>query len=190
MFGISTAMNAVRNLTLKKMNNHMCEKGCQPYVHTFCVECDLEKLNIKKMNKVKAILCDLDGTLALCHEGRDIYDATTCDLDHLNIPVAEIVKAFWYTCEVVFVSGRQEKFREPTEKFIQEHLPQFKNKSYKLLMRKTGDVRPDEIVKKEIYDGEIAPNYDVFFVLDDRNKVVKMWRELGLTCLQVAEGNF
>lgn len=34
------------------MNNHMCEKGCQPYVHTFCVECDFEKLNIRKMNKV------------------------------------------------------------------------------------------------------------------------------------------
>ena len=27
-------------------------------------------------------------------------------------------------------------------------------------------------------------------VLDDRNQVVKMWRENGLTCLQVAEGDF
>jgi adenylate cyclase class IV len=57
-------------------------------------------------------------------------------------------------------------------------------------MRKTGDNRPDNIVKKEIFDSNIKNNYYIEFVLDDRNKVVKMWRELGLTCLQVADGNF
>ena len=28
------------------------------------------------------------------------------------------------------------------------------------------------------------------FAVEDRNSVVKMWRDLGLTCMQVAEGNF
>ena len=37
----------------------------------------------------------------------------------------------------------------------------------------------------------LLSEYDVAGVLDDRDQVVKMWRnELGLTCLQVAEGNF
>jgi hypothetical protein len=30
----------------------------------------------------------------------------------------------------------------------------------------------------------------VVLCLDDRNSVVKLWRDLGLTCLQVAEGDF
>ena len=38
----------------------------------------------------------------------------------------------------------------------------------------------------ELTDG----NYNVKFVLDDRNRVVEMWRSLGLTCLQVADGDF
>ena len=31
---------------------------------------------------------------------------------------------------------------------------------------------------------------DIFLVVDDRNKVVDMWRSLGLTVFQVADGNF
>lgn len=36
----------------------------------------------------------------------------------------------------------------------------------------------------------VVPTKEILCVLDDRNKVVKMWRELGLTCLQMAEGDF
>jgi hypothetical protein len=57
-------------------------------------------------------------------------------------------------------------------------------------MRKYGDFRQDSIVKREIYERFIAPDYDILCVLDDRNSVVSMWREIGLTCLQVAEGDF
>jgi hypothetical protein len=31
---------------------------------------------------------------------------------------------------------------------------------------------------------------DVFMTVDDRQKVVDMWRDLGLTCFQVAPGDF
>ena len=57
-------------------------------------------------------------------------------------------------------------------------------------MRKEGDNRPDEVVKEEIFNENIRGNYSVRFVLDDRSKVVDMWRQLGLKCLQVAEGDF
>jgi len=57
-------------------------------------------------------------------------------------------------------------------------------------MRPTGDNRKDAIVKREIFDREIRDRYRILFVLDDRNQVVDMWRELGLTCLQVAPGDF
>lgn len=57
-------------------------------------------------------------------------------------------------------------------------------------MRKNNDFRPDEEIKKEIYFDKIINNYNILFILDDRAKVVKMWRELKLTCLQVDDGDF
>ena len=48
---------------------------------------------------------------------------------------------------------------------------------------------PDEILKKKMLDTFVDID-DVFLVVDDRNKVVKMWRDLGLTTFQVAEGDF
>jgi hypothetical protein len=58
-------------------------------------------------------------------------------------------------------------------------------------MRKTGDRRADNIVKRELFEARVRNKYNIDFVLDDRNQVVDMWRnELKLTCLQVAEGDF
>jgi hypothetical protein len=61
---------------------------------------------------------------------------------------------------------------------------------YELFMRKTSDSRKDTIIKKEIFFDNINGLYNVRFVLDDRNSVVANWRSMGLTCLQVAEGDF
>jgi hypothetical protein len=61
---------------------------------------------------------------------------------------------------------------------------------YRLIMRATGDMRKDSIIKQELLEREIVPNSFVDFVLDDRNQVVDMWRSLGLTCLQVDYGDF
>ena len=58
-------------------------------------------------------------------------------------------------------------------------------------MLKTGDVRKDSIVKKELYQAHVEGQFFVQFVLDDRNQVVDLWRlELGLPCLQVNYGDF
>jgi hypothetical protein len=59
-----------------------------------------------------------------------------------------------------------------------------------LLMRPSGDSRPDSVVKRELYERYVAPRHTVTAVLDDRNAVVRMWRDLGLTVLQVADGDF
>lgn len=57
-------------------------------------------------------------------------------------------------------------------------------------MRPAGDHRRDAIVKRELFDLHIRHQYRVTHVLDDRTQVVQMWRALGLTCLQVADGDF
>jgi hypothetical protein len=59
-----------------------------------------------------------------------------------------------------------------------------------LHMRAHGDNRPDHVVKRELYRRRIKSRYKVTAVLDDRMKVVRMWRGLGLTVLQVADGDF
>ena len=148
----------------------------------------------------KAIICDLDGTLALKHDGRSWYDASTSDLDNPNKPVLALLRfvqeANWHglnteqDCQIIFLSGRQEKDREPTEKFLEKH----RLNRYPLFMRTTDDFRNDIVIKKELYEENVKGNYEILFVLDDRNSekcpVVDMWRELGLACFQVADGNF
>lgn len=153
------------------------------------------KNDVEKMEEIEglpsAIICDLDGTLALLN-GRNPYDASTCENDKLNDPVAHILHCVHQTglgAKIIFVSGRENKYREQTLKFLDKH--GFSKIIHEgLFMRETGDNRDDRIVKKEIFDANIKGKYNIKFVLDDRNKVVEMWRSIGLTCFQVAEGNF
>lgn len=150
-----------------------------------------QEIEYKELNHnlPRAIICDLDGTLALLN-GRDPYDANGCEEDGINPAVSVILEQ--YPGNIIFVSGREDKYRKQTERWLDEYGYGFNAVTRKnVFMRKTGDYRKDSIVKKEIYDRYIKANYAVEFVLDDRDCVVKMWREkLGLRCLQVAPGDF
>jgi hypothetical protein len=57
-------------------------------------------------------------------------------------------------------------------------------------MRPENDMRKDSVVKSELFWEHVAPNYNVQFVLDDRDQVVDFWRSIGLVCWQVAPGDF
>ncbi len=145
----------------------------------------------------KAIIVDLDGTLALIND-RSPYDATNADKDHPNIPVVELVKAMHAQgYEIVFLSGREAKYEAPTRRFIEQHVCEHEDTcierpiQYELFMRNTSDQRKDSIVKRELYETYVAPKYNVMFTVDDRPQVVRMWRnELGLTCLQINDVEF
>lgn len=135
----------------------------------------------------KAILCDLDGTLALLN-GRNPFDATDCDKDVLNGPVAHILATYKQAgYAILLLSGRQDKHRDATLRFLEQH-----GIAYDMLqMRITGDDRKDAIVKKQLFEETIRDKYYIEFVLDDRNQVVDMWRdELKLPCFQVYYGDF
>lgn len=135
----------------------------------------------------KAVICDLDGTLSLLN-GRDPYNAATCDNDLLNEPVAAALKiAKQQGYQVILLSGREDKFREPTVRFLDKHQIGYDL----LLMRTSNDFRKDNIIKRELFEGEIQGKYFVEFLLDDRNQVVDMWRkDLHLPCFQVNYGDF
>lgn len=135
-------------------------------------------------SKEAAIICDLDGTLAI-HNGRSPYDTSKCDTDILCNEVASILTNM--VGHVIFVSGRDEKFRDKTKAWLDAN---FTAKPYELYMRPLDDRREDSIVKQELYDNFIKGRFNIRFVLDDRNRVVDMWRRNGLKCFQVADGNF
>lgn len=138
------------------------------------------------MSKREAIIVDIDGTVAR-HPQRGHHDYDKVSADEPIPAIINLVNLLADEYYVVYVSGRPDKCREDTMEWLLEHgLPY----PVWLFQRKTGDYRADDIVKRELYDAHIAEHFDVKYVLDDRNRVVKMWRELGLTVLQVAEGDF
>lgn len=128
---------------------------------------------------------DIDGTLAHMHD-RSPYDWSKVGNDMVDIPIAWLTSILFRSVSVILVSGRDASCHKETQDWLAKNSICYT----KLIMRKEGDNRPDEVVKEEIFNEHIRGNYNVRFVLDDRNKVVDMWRQLGLKCLQVAEGDF
>jgi predicted kinase len=135
----------------------------------------------------EAILVDIDGTVALIAD-RSPYDMSRVGEDKPNHAVITAVRAMHaFGHHIVFCSGRTDDCRGVTERWLAEHV----GVAYQgLFMRVAGDVREDSIVKAEIFEREIRHRWAVTGVFDDRNQVVRMWRALGLTVFQVAEGNF
>jgi predicted kinase len=137
-------------------------------------------------------LVDLDGTLALMN-GRSPYDETRVGEDLPNRPVIEVVKALIESgLTPIYLSGRTAGCREATEKWLVEHLGLWHTRTggVRLFMRKVGDQRPDWQVKLDLFNAHVRDNCAVLLAIDDRNQVVKLWRQMGLTCLQVADGEF
>lgn len=135
----------------------------------------------------KAIICDIDGTLALIYN-RNPFDASRAEMDLINEPVARIIRQYEQLgYQIILLSGRSVTHRVQTMNWLQAHTIPY----HGLFMRKEKDMRKDSIIKKELYEAHVKGLYYVDFVLDDRNQVVDMWRkELDLLCLQVYYGDF
>lgn len=135
-----------------------------------------------------AIIVDIDGTIANMNDTRGPFDWHKVDLDTPVIDVIRVVRELSKTHSVIFLSGREDSCRQLTEDWLLKHY----GSDFAILhMRKEGDFRKDAIIKKEIYINKILPFFNVRASFDDRDQVVHMWREeLGLTCFQVAYGNF
>jgi len=131
-----------------------------------------------------AILVDIDGTLAHM-QGRSPYDPTLYHTDTVDEVVRDLLRVHWGDTIIVF-SARDDTYQEVTEDWLSEHAIPY----HDIYLRPAGDTRNDAIVKDEMFEQHIAGKYNVRFVLDDRDRVVQMWRAKGLKALQVADGNF
>ncbi len=148
------------------------------------------------MTKEKAIIFDIDGTLAdishrleLFKQGKKKEFYGLMGDDGINEPVLMMLEALntCYKINFLFVTGRMERHRAKTAKWLFDNTC-YSGKQNKLLMRKENDYRNDAIVKKEIYEEYIKDNYDVIAVFDDRKRVVEMWLPLGLFVFDVGQG--
>ncbi|WP_433544687.1 AAA family ATPase [Streptomyces sp. CA-294286] len=134
-----------------------------------------------------AVMCDIDGTLALTGD-RGPYDFTRCGLDVLNPSVRDALCAFRqaHGDVLVLLSGRGEEFREQTEEWLARHDVPYDE----LWMRPARDQRRDDVVKAELFDAHVRRRYAVRVSLDDRDRVVELWRRMGLPTWQVNYGRF
>ena len=125
-------------------------------------------------------------------------------LDEPNFPVIKMAQLFKDDgFKIVIFSGRNDRSFDATTQWLHDHYvpydllvmrpDKFKDKSWPIADGNpaTAAMRfmPDEILKKEMLDTFVDID-DVFLVVDDRDKVVKMWRDLGLNTFQVAPGDF
>ncbi len=120
--------------------------------------------------------------------GRGPYDWGRVGSDLPHEAVIAAVRAMHAAGNaIVFCSGRDEIARSETEAWLDLYV----GVPYEaLFMRPEGDNRKDAVVKREIFETEIEGRWRIAGVFDDRQQVVRMWRELGLTVFQVAEGDF
>lgn len=157
---------------------------------------------------------DLDGTLALNdHRKHFIADKKNKRWDEFykacvdDLPNAAIINLLQTLIEVacgecgakvstnsdLFIfSGRSVFVKKETINWLLKYaglLPQYSHEI--LMMRPHGDSTPDDELKKRWYEELSQEDKDrLVCVFDDRQKVVDMWRSIGVTCLQVAKGYF
>lgn len=136
-----------------------------------------------------SVIFDLDGTLAFLGD-RSPYDASRAEHDEINEAVRFVYEAIRRgkpETAILIVSGREDRWRAETERWLARHGIGYDA----LFMRRAGDRRKDTVVKREVYEREIVGRYTVRVVFEDRDQVVRLWRDdLGLPCFQVAWGDF
>ena len=147
----------------------------------------------------KIVIFDLDGTLALIDKRRDLatkdngkfdwdvfFDPKNIDLDLPNQPVidmANLLSKQDYT--ILILSGRSDVTHQATMDWLNKHGVWFDN----LIMRTQDFLYTRDSDLKHMWLNTIGKDR-VAMVFDDRNQVVDMWRKSGLTCFQVADGDF
>ena len=154
--------------------------------------------------KSKTVIFDLDGTLAQCtdrlakaqihsdlknkkFDWNVFRDNGLLMKDTPHPQLLEILKMYVdIGYRIIIVTGRPDYLRDITMQWLaKNNIPGIAG----VYMRKADDHRQDSIIKKEILDNELK-DHDIHVVYEDRARVVDMWRENGITCFQVAKGDF
>ena len=148
----------------------------------------------------RIVIVDIDGTISKVGERLKYLNQEPKDWDSFyndcfeDEPIIEMVDLVYdlylQRYQLVFCTGRRESCREKTINWFNKYFEPEIAKHSKLLMRPNNDHRHDSEIKPELLKNAGIELDSIAFILEDRNSMVKKWRELGLICLQVAEGDF
>lgn len=158
------------------------------------------------------IIFDLDGTLANIEHRRHWVDKqqrgkhtnwdkffAECVNDTPIEPLCKLFKTLHAHHRLQIWSGRSETVYWDTVHWIGAHLfdgdtrwndPEEAYHYVRLRMRPAGDTSPDVELKARWLDMALAEGETIDYVIDDRQRVVDMWRRRGLLCLQCAAGDY
>ena len=153
---------------------------------------------------------DLDGTLALIDHRRHFIEGpnkdwraffAACVDDRPNLPVIRTLQTLRRGgAECWIWSGRSDEVQAETEEWLYRHgclkssmflhwEPFRPSEAFR--MRAAGDFTPDDQLKAKWLSEIEPPEFNrLTAVFDDRDKVVAMWRAAGVSCFQVATGDF
>ena len=148
---------------------------------------------------------DLDGTLALTeHRNWIIQDPEprsdkwrrfygACDKDAPNEQVIAVMDRMRLFADVWIWTGRSDEVRGKTVNWLAQYTTFMSGDLERgiLTMRQEGDYTPDDVLKKQWLDNMLVDDRRrLAATFEDRGRVVKMWRDAGVTCFQVAAGEF
>ena len=154
-----------------------------------------------------AIIFDIDGTLSdVAHRRHfvtngnrqwdEFFDAMVNDPPTRVTAIAAIING-WVTFaaardqtpfKLLVFTGRPDSHRQQTVDQLNNFVPGFLDNAA-LLMRKTGDYRPDTEVKREMLN-KVREHCNPTIVFDDRPSVIAMWKQEGLTVLEHDSGEW
>jgi len=141
------------------------------------------------------VVVDVDGTLANTSHRKHFVENKPKDWAAWNAGMAndtchedirQLVTELSLRREVIICTGREDTYRDVTEKWLNDHQIPFD----RVFMRRAKDYRTDSIVKTELLDQIRQWHGDPFLWIDDRNQVVDAIRAAGVRVLQVAPGDF
>jgi len=150
------------------------------------------------------IVTDIDGTIAgtskrihYLNESPKNFKKFYEEMSNSEeiLPVVSILRTMYNCCTCInrlcFCTGRPEAYREKTREWLEYCFGNIGSlERNPLLMRKTGDKRPDHIIKLELLkEAGITPK-NTLCIFEDRSRVVKAYRNAGFNVMQVAEGDY
>jgi hypothetical protein len=144
---------------------------------------------------------DLDGTLADISHRRHFVEGTerrwpefyrACVDDVPNEPVLRTLRFLYGGGADIWIwSGRSDEVLRQTELWLAAQSLYPHEEYGELRMRPAGDYTPDDALKRKWYESLAAVDKErLVAVFDDRDRMVRMWREIGVACFQVAPGDF
>lgn len=131
-------------------------------------------------SKRKAVIVDVDGTIASMQGVRKPFDWDKVSLDIPRYPIISMVQGLIEDgYEPVFLSGRDGVSKDDTYRWIEDYVVGEKF-GFELFMREAGDKRKDYVVKEELFWKYVAHRWNVIAAIDDRPTIVRLWHELKI----------